>query len=84
MHRAAFGDRKNRRIVYGRTKRDALEVFSRPGGGFGEPGPSLGGHACRFDEPDKAGTAARTLVAACLQSGRLARAEQLRKEFSLV
>jgi DNA-binding SARP family transcriptional activator len=27
---------------------------------------------------------ARTLVAACLQSGRLARAEQLRKEFSLV
>jgi len=27
---------------------------------------------------------ARTLVAACLQSGRLARAEQLRREFSLV
>jgi tetratricopeptide (TPR) repeat protein len=27
--------------------------------------------------------AARSLVAACLQSGRLARAEQLRKEFSL-
>jgi len=29
-------------------------------------------------------SAARSLVAACLQSGRLARAEQLRKEFSLV
>jgi DNA-binding SARP family transcriptional activator len=29
-------------------------------------------------------SAARSLVAACLQSGRLARADQLRKEFSLV